>query len=290
MFIELQNGAMLNLYWLLDCFQGKHDKNIVIFYMVNGSKIIETYENESDAEERVSEMQESMSTAGGLKTEIVEELPDVGKKGVVYLVPVEDDTDMFAEYVYIDGEWDPWGTKKIDLDNLKEEIEAEVLTKTNTTAYTPTANYHPATKKYVDDNSFSFKAFPNSFNTTGTTAQLISSINSTTSAKEGMAYRGEVTLSDMPFNGNAEILVYLLPHSVIYLELLSTNVSPYKWDYNSASGQGWQAIGKFYADTNFLNKTNTTAYTPTADYHPATKKYVDDAIAASVTEALNSNY
>lgn len=31
----------------------------------------------------------------------------------------------------------------------------QVLTKTNTTAYTPTSNYHPATKKYVDDNSVS---------------------------------------------------------------------------------------------------------------------------------------
>lgn len=29
--------------------------------------------------------------------------------------------------------------------------ENDVLTKTNTTAYTPTASYHPATKKYVDD-------------------------------------------------------------------------------------------------------------------------------------------
>lgn len=29
---------------------------------------------------------------------------------------------------------------------------SSVLTKTNTTAFTPTANYHPATKKYVDDN------------------------------------------------------------------------------------------------------------------------------------------
>lgn len=31
---------------------------------------------------------------------------------------------------------------------------------------------------------------------------------------------------------------------------------------------------------NILTKTNTTAYIPTSDYHPATKKYVDDAIAA----------
>lgn len=31
--------------------------------------------------------------------------------------------------------------------------------------------------------------------------------------------------------------------------------------------------------TQFLSKTNTIAYTPTSDYHPATKKYVDDSIA-----------
>lgn len=29
-------------------------------------------------------------------------------------------------------------------------------------------------------------------------------------------------------------------------------------------------------DTELAGKTNTTAFTPTADYHPATKKYVDD--------------
>jgi hypothetical protein len=27
-----------------------------------------------------------------------------------------------------------------------------------------------------------------------------------------------------------------------------------------------------------LTKTNTTAYTPTGDYNPATKKYIDDIV------------
>lgn len=36
-----------------------------------------------------------------------------------------------------------------------------------------------------------------------------------------------------------------------------------------------------------LTKTNTTSYTPTADYHPATKKYVDDA-TAGITSNLSS--
>lgn len=33
-------------------------------------------------------------------------------------------------------------------------------------------------------------------------------------------------------------------------------------------------------NSNFLSKTNTDSYTPTANYNPATKKYVDDCIAA----------
>ena len=32
--------------------------------------------------------------------------------------------------------------------------------------------------------------------------------------------------------------------------------------------------------SNYLSKTNTTAFTPSADYHPATKKYVDDAVTS----------
>ena len=50
---------------------------------------------------------------------------------------------------------------KAKLDNLDTNIsetlagkadKTEVLTKTNTTAFTPTGDYQPATKKYVDDN------------------------------------------------------------------------------------------------------------------------------------------
>lgn len=41
---------------------------------------------------------------------------------------------------------------QIDSEKQKlSSLSANVLTKTNTTAYSPTSNYHPATKKYVDD-------------------------------------------------------------------------------------------------------------------------------------------
>lgn len=49
-------------------------------------------------------------------------------------------------------------TYKTKLDNLDTNLgekaaKADVLTKTNTAAFTPTGNYQPATKKYVDDST-----------------------------------------------------------------------------------------------------------------------------------------
>lgn len=76
MFIELKTGAMLNLVWLLDCFQGKVEKNIVIFYMVNGTKLIETYDTNEQAKARETEvhnlMKKALSGNGGGTT--IEEL------------------------------------------------------------------------------------------------------------------------------------------------------------------------------------------------------------------------
>ena len=39
-----------------------------------------------------------------------------------------------------------------------------------------------------------------------------------------------------------------------------------------------------------LMKTNTSSYTPTSDYNPATKKYVDDAITTAITTSLEGSY
>lgn len=44
---------------------------------------------------------------------------------------------------------------KVEITNIGDDTlasKSDVLTKTNTTAFTPTADYQPATKKYVDDN------------------------------------------------------------------------------------------------------------------------------------------
>lgn len=49
--------------------------------------------------------------------------------------------------------------------------------------------------------------------------------------------------------------------------------------------------GTFYKTKGyFLTTTNGTVYTPTSNYHPATKKYVDDSIAAAITTTLGGSY
>ena len=41
-------------------------------------------------------------------------------------------------------------------------------------------------------------------------------------------------------------------------------------------------------DSRYISKSNTSTYTPTTDYHPATKKYVDDTVAAvDVTDQIS---
>ena len=77
MFIQLKSGAMLNLFWLQDCFVGKHEKNIVIFYLVNGTKLIEEYDTDAEAQSRVDDVHFAMdeASAGDTKPLIVDELP-----------------------------------------------------------------------------------------------------------------------------------------------------------------------------------------------------------------------
>lgn len=131
MFILLKSGAMLNLFWLQDCFQGKHDKNIVIFYMVNGSKVIEEYDTVAEAQKRVEEVHFAMdeASAGDTRPLIVDELPTENiSTRRTYLLPISDDPqDGYQEWRYIeqpDGtyKWEMQGVSK-DYSYSKEDID-----------------------------------------------------------------------------------------------------------------------------------------------------------------------
>ena len=220
---------------------------------------------------------------------LVDELPEEGDPQKIYIVPNGDGS--FNEYRWTGTNWDNIGMIEFDLTNYytKTETDSNFLKKNNTTQYVPSGDYNPATKKYVDDNAVSFKPFPNGFNTTGTTAQFLASITAQ-NLRAGMVYLGQVSISDMPqgVTVQAEVEVYIYPQNVAYCVMRSAEVSPYVWEVNSYENRGWEPAGKAYSDTNFLKKNNTTSYTPTADYNPATKKYVDDTITTAINNITNA--
>jgi hypothetical protein len=98
---------------------------------------------------------------------VVEELPDRGERNKIYLVPKEGESG-FVEWIFVDGQWDTIGELDVDLSNYPTTEEMQIaistavsatkhysdtnfLKKDNTTVFTPTGDYNPATKKYVDD-------------------------------------------------------------------------------------------------------------------------------------------
>lgn len=132
-----------------------------------------------------------------------------------------------------------------------EEIDSkankdEVLTKTNTTEFTPTWNYQPATKKYVDD-----------------------------SISQAWWWDMLASVYD-PNNIAANVFDYA---NFINTPTIPTNVSDLNNDswYQTASDVS-SAISSAVDLSNYLAKNNTTSYTPSWDYNPATKKYVDDIV------------
>lgn len=226
---------------------------------------------------------------------------------------------------------------------------SQVLTKTNTTSYTPTGNYNPATKKYVDDNKYTLPIASAStlggikigenltidengvLSTSGGTEVLpiynvecdISNgpspnwydSNSNFAVLTKKAINEAYNKGDLHFilnygsssndNGttlqvvvkiydtNRPISFNTIPE-ISYMggtykeQLISLNYAKWvytdgEWTYPTGSvGAQFISDVPFMTDSSarstFLSKTNTKSYTPTSDYNPATKKYVDDGL------------
>jgi len=134
-----------------------------------------------------------------------------------------------------------------DLSNYVSLDAAQTITGVKTfsalpeSSVAPTTNNQLTNKAYVDQKSVPYQPFPSGIITSGTTQQMITSIQAL-NLPEGSMYLGGVTLSDMPFVGNAEVEVYVYPNNVIYLTLKSSNVSPYIWTCNSHTYRGWEPL------------------------------------------------
>lgn len=232
------------------------------------------------------------------------------------------------------------GTAKAIVGKWNIVDAAKILTKDNTTAYTPTQNYHPATKKYADNSSLYkvyslglnvadktgvfllWEAEKDEYNTTVYRGIMMGSL--CTIPLHGITQSGTIPLVSMSASfrkvddNNETVFMYargsssirVAPATVIYnnkdYTALQVEVNGeadimnfvgyfdrpplLTWvPYREETGSGEVILNEeinnnievfaakeFVYSSDVLTKNNTSAYTPTNDYHPSTKKYVDE--------------
>lgn len=254
---------------------------------------------------------------------------------------------LYTYYIDIYGSWvdnvfsvSRW---QIILNNQFEALSTDTgLSKTNTKAYTPTGDYNPATKKYVDDsvsgkqdsgpiffidipsqelntaNRYTQYNLPSDFNE-GLTSSLqkalskyntfsvqffIKNILTTFYPSENINYTpllenkpskitlyGEIHNNGYPLGSGNDTPTYTAPIPLTLEISLS-------WSEDvptvTASKYGMYTYSRAVPSVNWvrentLTKTNTTSFTPTQDYHPSTKKYVDDSVSANSFKLEDKN-
>lgn len=80
------------------------------------------------------------------------------------------------------------------------------------------------------------------------TLDFCKSVAENENVKAGNSFQGGISLTDMPFNGNAECRIDVIESTlgghVLSLELISANIKPYRWygTYWNNNFSGWQAL------------------------------------------------
>ena len=113
-----------------------------------------------------------------------------------------------------------------------------------------------------------YKEYNDTWPTNGTTKALMAAVNADETAVPGNVYLGDVRLTDMPFAGNAELVISVIGGSVsqkvVLATLTSGNVAPYHWEYTywNGTGTGWKSfIPNEYLETTL---TDSDSKVPTS--------------------------
>jgi hypothetical protein len=167
------------------------------------------------------------------------------------------------------------------------------LPRNNMLEYAPTEDYHPATKKYVDDNNH-IKFLTDAYGTASSWKVDINSmeagfdykIPSNATKAVALAYRyigsgnQTITKSLIVFTNNTgKIPVIHMYEKVVdskYVIMIGHEMK-IQLDVDD-NGDGTKSITVTKTPLT-LSISNGLEYTPTNDYNPATKKYVDGAIS-----------
>lgn len=235
---------------------------------------------------------------------IVEELPASGNEQKIYLVP--DDKGGFVEYHWTGDKWDPIGTVEIDLSNYSttqemiNAIEAAALTTLN------------SAKSYTDEQIARISSDHKVFCWDGTYDQAgITFWNNIVQANQDtpvIVYYKQSS-SATSFTGIAFFNKNTFTSS---MRLYTFSFTPYSLSATIPGNfysqhREWRDVVNIYMKDGAVTSVTLTTYNDTIGYldvdtnysspynpkypgSPATKKYVDDAIAANITDMLGGSY
>lgn len=185
-----------------------------------------------------------------------------------------------------------------DLENYytKDMVNEAFLTKTNTTSFTPTGDYNPATKKYVDDALANIDvSFDDVYVVTcghrfdwgsfdiiddGSITEMMNTYWPKYLANSNQG--GLVIWKDYTGYTNGTTLIGYMWGTEIYIQWPWNAQN--NWFVSNLYGSvgvvtitgSWDSSTETYTLTSAVwNRTN---YVPTQDWNPATKKYVDDNV------------
>lgn len=187
--------------------------------------------------------------------------------------------------------------------DLTITVEARYcLLPNNTKEYEVTGDYNPAHKKYVDEAvvTNSYKVLPTKVLeiTQGMASDDIFAKFGGKSAYLDFV-KNTPTNSIIRVEGGALCVASMISYtndntSTLDIQTLGLNASQYiRVTVSGGTASALTAKYIFVNESDVLKKNNTTAYTPTQHYHPATKAYVDDigygrTIATTADKFLNT--
>ena len=222
---------------------------------------------------------ESGNGGSSLKFEIVTELPTTNiDTATIYLVQTS--SGEYNEWIFVNNTWEMLGNTEMDLTNyatkeyVEESIENIPDAQTIITYINEPVNFVDGTKPEYANGWYVFT--------------------------KGVTFNGEDASSANGGWIDANTLIYVRNYTnSVYFNIIAPyrmqsndNLAIYK--YYLLSDEKWyptaatSAYNKTVLTTSTgLSKTNTTKYTPSEDYHPATKKYVDDTTMPA-SDVINS--
>lgn len=206
---------------------------------------------------------------GAVKMQVVDTLPDVGETDTIYLLKKDTpgEQNLYDEYVYTETTgWEHIGDTSVDLTDYytKEETDEKL----NNIVYSLDL---PNSGGFLELNSLDYQKINDYVNYCKDINRWVPIQLSTRDYKNGV----------LPiFNIYSSTNFANISFSFITIRAGSNYETLFTFDFYGSWGEdGYHVSGgrsKRQDNITPLYRNNTSSYTPTNDYNPATKKYVDD--------------